>query len=619
MAQVAYPGFGDELGNPSDDYFSSMLYGDGQQGSYERSFSASSSPTRSTDASLSPTNDLEDSRGSFSPSRSQYQYAPQDGTRGVDPRTAQMAQQMYARGVPSLPKRPKYADPAMPASPSQAHPSYALPQQNAQSLRSRFGYLDNGQLYVTPAAAAGARSTPPPYPVSQYAYAPMDGAFSMMPNIEDFEAQRMEHPYIGGDSTDAGAPNQVMAAAAFTPMNAQQVQQQIMQQQHHQRQPQQYQFHNHSQPAQPKSQQHQQVPVAAAPASSSSSRSKAKRSRPDSDEDDDDAYVASSSSGRSGRGGHRRNASMSDLGDELSQPIQVGDLRLTADELAAMTPQDLDDYLKRFNLTTEQEKFVKRQRRLIKNRESAQMSRMKKKKYVEELEDRVAALTEKADKLTSDLLSLRRENERLQQELESVRGSPSTSSSTPVSADGDTIMKDTEAPSPFPSLRKGKAAVQDTKMTNIYLLVILFAFGLFIGSPNPQQSSIFLQGRDFLTFTRLSFTDPALLRKLQTIEMADVAAIAANATTDGAPPLQGTGLVLQCRPNKITGSEKALLTAAQAQALTESASRVVSVSVALTLGDDVVAASDANGNAVAADIDRVEVGCDLVQSSLYVK
>jgi hypothetical protein len=310
---------------------------------------------------------------------------------------------------------------------------------------------------------------------------------------------------------------------------------------------------------------------------------------------------------------------MSDLGDELSQPIQVGDLRLTADELAAMTPQDLDDYLKRFNLTTEQEKFVKRQRRLIKNRESAQMSRMKKKKYVEELEDRVAALTEKADKLTSDLLSLRRENERLQQELESVRGSPSTSSSTPVSADGDTIMKDTEAPSPFPSLRKGKAAVQDTKMTNIYLLVILFAFGLFIGSPNPQQSSIFLQGRDFLTFTRLSFTDPALLRKLQTIEMADVAAIAANATTDGAPPLQGTGLVLQCRPNKITGSEKALLTAAQAQALTESASRVLSVSVALTLGDDVVAASDADGNAVAADIDRVEVGCDLVQSSLYVK
>jgi chromosome segregation ATPase len=78
-------------------------------------------------------------------------------------------------------------------------------------------------------------------------------------------------------------------------------------------------------------------------------------------------------------------------------------LDLSRDELLNMTSDALEEHAKRLasqrTLTPEEQKRFKRQRRLIKNRESAQLSRMRKKAYVDELERQIADLKEEKDEI----------------------------------------------------------------------------------------------------------------------------------------------------------------------------------------------------------------------------
>ena len=65
----------------------------------------------------------------------------------------------------------------------------------------------------------------------------------------------------------------------------------------------------------------------------------------------------------------------------------------------------------------DEDKEIKRQRRLIKNRESAQASRERKKLYVKGLEAKVEELTNKNSSLTSKLAELEEENRKLRERL----------------------------------------------------------------------------------------------------------------------------------------------------------------------------------------------------------
>jgi len=51
-------------------------------------------------------------------------------------------------------------------------------------------------------------------------------------------------------------------------------------------------------------------------------------------------------------------------------------------------------------MVPEEDRQMKRQRRLIKNRESAQLSRLRKKMYIDDLEKKVNALTQDNETLT---------------------------------------------------------------------------------------------------------------------------------------------------------------------------------------------------------------------------
>jgi hypothetical protein len=93
----------------------------------------------------------------------------------------------------------------------------------------------------------------------------------------------------------------------------------------------------------------------------------------------------------------------------------------------------------------------KRQKRLMKNRESAQMSRNRKKAYLDELERKINSLSEDNQRLLA-------ENGHLRAELDQLRGG---------------------RPAPPPLLSQSNAA----KAAGICLLVALFSFGLLMHSP----------------------------------------------------------------------------------------------------------------------------------------
>ena len=138
------------------------------------------------------------------------------------------------------------------------------------------------------------------------------------------------------------------------------------------------------------------------------------RSHDDDDDDDDDdeeddtdsmsdsdraAARAKGAAGKGGAksgGGGKKRKAMSLRETQLTKSEQelAATLELTRDELLNMTSDALEVYARRLAsarpLTADEQKKFKRQRRLIKNRESAQLSRMRKKAYVDELEKQVA-------------------------------------------------------------------------------------------------------------------------------------------------------------------------------------------------------------------------------------
>lgn len=99
----------------------------------------------------------------------------------------------------------------------------------------------------------------------------------------------------------------------------------------------------------------------------------------------------------------------------------AGTLDLSRDELLNMTSDSLEAYANKLAterpLTTEEQKRFKRQRRLIKNRESAQLSRLRKKAYVDELEKQIAELEDEKERVKKRCDDAERDADLLRQEV----------------------------------------------------------------------------------------------------------------------------------------------------------------------------------------------------------
>eukprot|EP00005_Dracoamoeba_jomungandri_P003804 CAMPEP_0174260904 /NCGR_PEP_ID=MMETSP0439-20130205/10949_1 /TAXON_ID=0 /ORGANISM="Stereomyxa ramosa, Strain Chinc5" /LENGTH=560 /DNA_ID=CAMNT_0015345279 /DNA_START=60 /DNA_END=1742 /DNA_ORIENTATION=+ len=157
-------------------------------------------------------------------------------------------------------------------------------------------------------------------------------------------------------------------------------------------------------------------------------------------------------------------------------------------QLLKISSKELEDMAERIretrNLTVEEEKDLRRQRRLIKNRESAQLSRQRRKEHIDELENTVKMMGEENAALKAQVAQLTQENSTLKTQLHTVlRESPPSFSDrlkNLISVGLDNHKNTTLA-------SKASSAAKAT-----YLLIIILSFGLFFNNlqSNPMNSPI---------------------------------------------------------------------------------------------------------------------------------
>jgi len=161
--------------------------------------------------------------------------------------------------------------------------------------------------------------------------------------------------------------------------------------------------------------------------------------------------------------GKKRARSNSEENTDVSAVI------LTREQILTFSSEDLEQFISRITnlrpLTYSEEKELKRQKRLIKNRESAQASRQRKKVYVDELETEIANLKNQNSQLTNQVGQLVVENRDLKDELKKLH--------TLVKKTG-LLSNDTKS-----SKSTDSSNVGSHQKVGVYLLILMFSFGLF--------------------------------------------------------------------------------------------------------------------------------------------
>jgi len=150
---------------------------------------------------------------------------------------------------------------------------------------------------------------------------------------------------------------------------------------------------------------------------------------------------------------------------------------LTREQLLNFSSKDLEEYVQRLQatrkLTTEEQKELKRQRRIIKNREYAQLSRKKKKGYVSELEVRVQELEKENQELKSQVRALLQEK---------TNNSYNININNPMHPQPMQTVVPTKKSTDhgFFAIKRGQTA----QISGACLLVVLLSFSLYFVMPN---------------------------------------------------------------------------------------------------------------------------------------
>lgn len=157
------------------------------------------------------------------------------------------------------------------------------------------------------------------------------------------------------------------------------------------------------------------------------------------------------------------------------------DLNFTREEVLTMTCQQLDKIVENIQqtreLTKEEDLEVRKQRRLIKNRESAAASRKRKRGMVEELEQKIAAFKAENTELKERLHKMSTENEDLRERLARATGNS--------------------------AWRLGRGNMPSAK-AGLCLMVVLLSFGLVFNQFQPTADS-----NDLITSALANYQFPA--------------------------------------------------------------------------------------------------------------
>jgi hypothetical protein len=160
---------------------------------------------------------------------------------------------------------------------------------------------------------------------------------------------------------------------------------------------------------------------------------------------------------------------------------------LPRDALLQATSNALDEWQNRITavraLTPADKRELQRQRRLVKNRESAQLSRLRKKGYIGELEAQLTKLAAENDNLKAQNVALREEVERLKR---AGVATPSVAVPPPPVANAAAVYVDVDEPAQAAAPRgssrrqRGGAAVS--------LLLMLISFGALWNAGSRTRS-----------------------------------------------------------------------------------------------------------------------------------
>lgn len=186
---------------------------------------------------------------------------------------------------------------------------------------------------------------------------------------------------------------------------------------------------------------------------------------------------------------------------------------LTREELRNMSSKGLEEYAAQLaatrQLTKGEERALKRQRRLIKNRESAQLSRARKKMYIEELERKVNTVSVHSEHMAAQMAHLAAENKALKEEVYMLRNALKQQQQ-PQQAQpqqhmlqndshlqNDCLSKQVEesftplSMDSLPGILSSKRLSQNARNAGLCLFVVLLSFGiLFSATTLPQGPAL---------------------------------------------------------------------------------------------------------------------------------
>jgi len=196
---------------------------------------------------------------------------------------------------------------------------------------------------------------------------------------------------------------------------------------------------------------------------------------------DDDA--APQAKGKAKAGTTRKRKRARKTGDEPTVQTAV---TLPRKQLLTLSSKELDDYASRLRatrpLTPAEEKDLRRQRRLIKNRESASLSRQRRKEHIDVLELQVSNLQAENDQLKAQVQYLSAENVALKERLRQPGGRREAPQSPSLT---ERLKKLTKVnASPFSAKSSAAAA-------GACLAIVLFSFGLLFNAPlGPEMAPL---------------------------------------------------------------------------------------------------------------------------------
>jgi len=202
-----------------------------------------------------------------------------------------------------------------------------------------------------------------------------------------------------------------------------------------------------------------------------------------------DAQETEKKGAKKGRGKKRQRA-------DPNESTDISAVSLTREQTLSFSSEDLDKFVEQITtvrpLTYAEEKELKRQRRLIKNRESAQASRQRKKSYIDELEAEISKLKQENSFLTSQVNNLSTENRTLREELLKIQTLVKKTGTTIINSLVPKAAPTTNKPAEYATLGSSispRGPTQKAK-AGVCLLILLFSFGLFFNAGRGPVKSV---------------------------------------------------------------------------------------------------------------------------------